>query len=95
MLVSLEALAADQPGMAVLQFENPRRRMEQDRNIQIRDLLVERKEHFVVEIAVTPAANVQRFKFWVVRNERERLFTTEAQDVRKNPFFTKASVISI
>ena len=56
MLVSLKTFAADQPRMAMLQFEDTRRRMQQDWNIEIGDFFVERKQHFVVEVAVAPTA---------------------------------------
>ncbi len=63
MLEALVALGADEPGMAMLQFENPRRRMQKNGNIQIGDLFVERKQHFVVEIAVAPTAvELHRFE---------------------------------
>ena len=56
MLVALKAFAADQPRMAVLRFVHARGGMEQDRNVEIGDLFVERIQHLTVEIAVTPAA---------------------------------------
>src|SRR4029453_484461 len=63
MLIALITLAADQPWMAMLQFEHPRGGMKQNRNIEVGDLLVEREQHFVVEIAVAPTAvELDRFE---------------------------------
>ena len=42
MLKALEAFAADEPGMAVLQLKNPRRGVKQNGDIEIGDFLIER-----------------------------------------------------
>ncbi len=56
MLIALITLRADEPWMAMLQFEHARGRMKQNRNIEIGNFFVERQQHFAVEVAVAPAA---------------------------------------
>ena len=94
MLVALESLAADQPGMAMLQFEHARCRMKQNRNIEVGDLFIEREQYFVVEIAVAPAA-VELDRFETELFDRTAQFLHRFLDIRQiNPGATDETIVA-
>src|SRR5215471_463751 len=67
MLKALITLAADQPRMTMLNFEYTSCGMQENRDVEVNDLLIKRPYHFIVEIAVSPASlELDRFHAEIV-----------------------------
>src|SRR5882757_5083332 len=95
MLIALKTLGADEPRVAMLQLKNASGGMKQNGNIQIGDFFVERHEHFVIEIAIAPAA-VKLYRLEAQLFDRAPQFFNRFVDIRQiDPRHTDETIVAL